>query len=809
MGNTTFRSTARSFRSWCPARPSEEELRAKIIKQIEDDRKAKETAEKEAQRKRKQDAHDKQEHDKKQAEEKAAEARRNAEEKLKRDNEIKALIQDVLKPHAATVDECTTDLLRVETLLKSMGTDIREEVLDYTGQKERELKEGMMSDLSTLETKLVRLELQAQDIDDAVAVIGGLIGDHEKIKNSFEQTVAGMLLGIDLVLKSTRADVAENLKNATEHAAELRMDISVVRELMKHHEEAVKNMQIEFEEQKSELKQDLETERATATEDREELRKTLNAMVSAVREMEDRIYFLENQDDDICSECGSEATAQLGGTKKKHTLTPVKEDTAAQRDSAAEQTQPKGSSLVERIARGEFIPRRNHDDRVDMIDWPQLKLVQPRISESSKTTKWDDLFIATLTKPPLRQDFAWRTWKESIWHWAVSLRLVGASFTKMGQQIIAQSFRRNALTGEIFEGEHSVATAAGQSRDLVEIMVALDQHFCPHTRSVQSALESGAHLIRRPDGQSPMLFLHLLGIVYRREVEINGDANVRTEKAKVDRAIKALLMQKPTEQLIRSSVARAPADKPYTYHNLTAEVDSLNITDHKRYKQNGAGVDVHFPKERDEIDYMQKLLEQIGERLSIDSLGQHAMTNSHFHQTARQQTFRGQHGTGLLTDGGIFLQPAPPGGVPLTGPSLQQMASLANQGGNISGGPAVLTTTGQGQLQNNTATSEGKTEKDAAGKEFWVPAKLTQEEQAKRIESSNRFKLKKEPGANWCKWGEWCNDVLTTGTCKGKHTKKEFWRMITQFERNFPDKAKKLQKERAEKKAAEAAKKTT
>eukprot|EP00392_Amoebophrya_sp_AT5.2_P018618 g19195.t1 len=483
-------------------------------------------------------------------------------------------------------------------------------------------------------------------------------------------------------------------------------------------------------------------------------------------------------------------------------MSPILEhDDAGARASAA-QSDPR----AEQIARGELIPRCNHEDRVDMIDWQQLKLVKPRTSETSKTTKWDDLYIATLTKPPLRQDFAWRTWKESIWHWAISLRLVAASFTKMGQQVIAHSFRRNATTGEVFEGEHSVATSAGTSRDLIEIMAALDQHFCPHTRSVQSALESDVHLIRRPDMQSPILFLHLLSIIFRREVEINGSVNVRTEKAKVDRAIKALMLQKPTEQLIRSSVARATIEKPYTFQTLQAEVDSLSITDHKRYKQNQQGIDVHLPRERDEVDFMQRLLEQIGERLSVDSLGQHAMTNSYFHQTQRQQSYRGQAGTGLFTlgDGG-----GPPGGefMPLQQPLA---GAIGGGGGNqtlasaIGGGGQTLFTPGAGN-----ATQEGRTEKDQNGKEYWVPSKITQEEQAKRIEASNRFKLKKEPNANWCKWGEWCGDVLTTGKCAGKHTKKEFWRMVTQFERKFPEKAKQLAKERADKKAKEAADKKT
>eukprot|EP00392_Amoebophrya_sp_AT5.2_P017465 g17822.t1 len=814
------------FGKACARRKTEEEIRAEIRDQILYEIQEKEKADREAAAARRREAAEKAaQHakDKKEAEEvsKAAaeQARIEADNKLREDLRMKDIIGEYLIPHVQTMQNFDLRLqdvkhdagdlermkVRVDALSNWADSSSQlqhEEMLKDLGHQERKLVEKIENNFYELDTKLSNIEGQTGQLDDAVALLIAALGDTQMIKDLPDGDVAAALAALGIKFTVSRAELDANIVQASDYATELRTDLNIVREIATHHQDLFEQLKVKIDDDRNELNATLDTERMIALENQEELRKSLSSVVGAVKELEDRVYFLENQDDEICSECGS--VDQSTSHKKKSG--PHLESVPEIRSSAAAADPVR--SLAEQIAKGEVIPRTKHDERIDMIDWSQLRIIEPRITETSKTTKWGDLYIATLTKPPLRQDFAWRVWKESVWHWAVSLRLVGASFTKMGQQVIAQSFRRNPTTGEIFEGEHSVATAAGQSRDLVEIMSALDMHFCPHTRTVQSALESDVHLIKRPDMQSPMLFLHLLGIIYRREVEINGSTNVRTEKAKVDRALKALYLQKPTEQLIRSSISRATVHQPYTYQMLQSEVDSLSITDYKRYQPNAAGVDVHFPKQREEVDFMQKLLEQIGERLSVDSLGQHAMTNSYFHQTARNISGRGGNsaGTGLFT----FAGGQPDQGVDTPSSTTSQqnlqsaLQSFLQQAAAGSGGKSgiSLITPGGTQAPNNYS-ADGETKKDSNGKEFWAPAKLSAEEQAKRIEASNRFKLKKEPNANWCKFGEFCSDVLTTGKCQGKHTKKEFWRMITQLERNFPEKAKQLAKERADKKAKE------
>eukprot|EP00392_Amoebophrya_sp_AT5.2_P018105 g18570.t1 len=822
--------------SGCPHRKSEAELREEIRVQIEFEHKEKERVEREATAAKRKEAAEKAAREarerkeaadkaKKDAEASEADAKAKAEAKLMEDEHFKKLLGDILIPHNHRLENAhlrINDLedvaSKIPRVQERMGEIAEwfdsnsklayEKVMTDLGQQEQSMRDYMAKSFVDLDVKTDGIEQKLTELDSAVAVLGAAMGDAAKIRDLPEGDISAALTAIGVKFSTTKAELDANYEQATKFVEEVKADLETIREISSHRRTMFDELQSKIDIERAELSTTLDTERVIALENQEELRKSLNVVVSAMKELEDRMYFLENQDDEICSECSSvEPTTTT--RKGKLLLSPVPEGDAGPRSSAAGASE---FSLAEQIAKGERIPRMKHDERIDMIDWAKLRIIEPRISETSKTTKWGDLYIATLTKPPLRQDFAWRVWKESVWHWSVSLRLVGASFTKMGQQIIAQSFRRNQTTGEIFEGEHSVATAAGQSRDLVEIMGALDQHFCPHTRSVQSALESEVHLIRRPDMQSPMLFLHLLGIIYRREVEINDSTNVRTEKAKVDRALKALFLQKPTEQLIRSSISRATVDRPYTYSSLQSEVDSLNITDFKRYKPNAAGADVHYPKDRDEVDHMQKLLEQIGERLSVDSHGQHAMTNSYFHQTARSVSTRGGAGTGLWTLGGGggssggadndgFLTPTSTISQQNV-LALQNLLGQAAANGGKNGGGSLLMTPGA-QAAPNNSSADGETKKDSNGKEFWVPAKLSQEEQAKRIEASNRFKLKKEPNANWCKFGEFCNDVLTTGKCQGKHTKKEFWRMITQFERKYPEKAKQLAKEKAEKKAKE------
>eukprot|EP00392_Amoebophrya_sp_AT5.2_P017239 g17568.t1 len=137
---------------------------------------------------------------------------------------------------------------------------------------------------------------------------------------------------------------------------------------------------------------------------------------------------------------------------------------------------------------------------------------------------------------------------------------------------------------------------------------------------------------------------------------------------------------------------------------------------------------------------------------------------------------------------------------------------LQNAGGQLGGTAGAGLGAGGGIFATGGAPAGSYGGKDGTvveegGKSFYVPPQLTDAEKQKRVEASNKFKLKKEPNTTWCKFGEFCNNVLTTGECNlGKHLKREYWRMISQFEKNCPAKYKAFdEKRKAAKKAKEEA----
>eukprot|EP00392_Amoebophrya_sp_AT5.2_P016462 g16724.t1 len=426
----------------------------------------------------------------------------------------------------------------------------------------------------------------------------------------------------------------------------------------------------------------------------EGLRSSVRHLTQNLERMEEKLMELEVEQDEICSECGPEEKPQKGPKARTYNIgTPEKKNP---HDSEPEFEEEVDSNLSQRdrdIIAGTLIPRMKTAERIDMIEWSKLNLIKPKVaaSSSNKTSynKWDEIVIMKLGYPPRREESTWRLWKEGVWHWARELREVGASFVMLGRSLVQSAFRG-------YEGEHSVATSAGEARDLISVMTLLDEHFAPHTRTIQSRIESDLYKIRRLDKQSPMLFLHLLQVIFRREKEIAEGKFTRTEESKVSRALDALGLSRETTQMLRVTI---------------------------------------------------------------------------------NQTAAGGAGGGAL-GGGLYITPGAP--VPPRDPKNPKKGT------------------------DKTAAAP-----DGSGRELYVPPKnITAEEKQRQIDASNKFKLKKDPNADWCKQGDFCSKVLQSGECDKKHLSREYWRMISQFQVNHPREYAEWNKKREErKKAEEAAKK--
>ncbi|CAD7964189.1 unnamed protein product, partial [Amoebophrya sp. A25] len=111
--------------------------------------------------------------------------------------------------------------------------------------------------------------------------------------------------------------------------------------------------------------------------------------------------------------------------------------------------------------------------------------------------------------------FGLRRWKEEVYVWAYALVKLGATTTMLGTSLMSKAF-------EDHEGEFALIGKA--SRDLVDIMGEIEDHFAPYVQGIREKAELYIPQIRREDGQDVNVFLSLLGIVFARLDQICEDS---------------------------------------------------------------------------------------------------------------------------------------------------------------------------------------------------------------------------------------------------------------------------------------------
>eukprot|EP00392_Amoebophrya_sp_AT5.2_P018604 g19175.t1 len=396
------------------------------------------------------------------------------------------------------------------------------------------------------------------------------------------------------------------------------------------------------------------------------------------------------------------------------------------------------------------IPRKlgkNGVNSIDLIDWESLKTVTKK--SRGELDKFDEITMRTLNDPPQRQHLEWRRWKETVYLWALALRKVRASFTKMGQMVLSKSFAGH-------EGEYNMAVSASASRDLISIMHHLDTKFSIPVRTIIEKCEEIIPKIIRLDGQSPVMFLQLLNLVFIRGQDFNK--NQRSEHNKVMRGLSALRLEHNTEQLIKSKLP-AEVDE-MEFMQLENLVDTLGVKDTTRHDTGGKK---HEPNKSGEKDWIVELMVAMGERLRGDASSHNTHMNNYFNAGSRT----GPAGTVHLADGGV-------GGL--------------NPGGQIGGGQ-VNNITAQPGLQPNGQVKDDRATLRGKDKAYWDKLKLVAPSQkdAKLKARKEMLSAQNNTDGYWCEFGDWCESVPRTGDCIGRHSGPEFGRLIRRFEDEHPE----------------------
>eukprot|EP00392_Amoebophrya_sp_AT5.2_P018803 g19431.t1 len=587
--------------------------------------------------------------------------------------------------------------------------------------------EGVQESQRLFEEELVEVFAKKEDMEKAFEQV-------MKESKSFERE-----------LQMTKLDISDRFNKLEESVGEVRLEISAVRdEAMEGHGETklvVTNLEVSVREVMSKV---------------DELTSRLEWLGQEVGEL-----LQANEDELVCDPVPTTAETNVEANASP---APATKDDSTGRSRPADSDDESVSSDDEDLHK---IPRTTGNagcNAVDVIDWEKLRGVEKK--KRSAMTKFDDVIMRTLTDPPIRNDLSWRRWKETVFLWARALRRVRASFHQMGSTLLNKSFAGH-------EGEYNMAIASSSDRDLVVMMKHLDLKFSIPIRSIMEKAEEIIPSIKRLDGQSPLLFLQLLHLVFLREGEIGGQ---RGEHSKVTRALAALRLGENATQLIRS---RLPVNvSEMSFNGLESIVDQLNITDVKRYDAAGKELE---PNRRGEKDLLMEMLVSMGERLQADGGMHHTNLNNFFRPGGAAGTV---HFTGA-------------GGPGPADPAAGAGGQIFNTpGGAPSGGPAAYGNGGGKTLE----------QKDA---EYWSKANSVPEaDRDKRLKQRMvNLKLLRNEEGYWCPFGDYCQKISTTGKCTGQHTKKEYGPMIRKFQKDFPAKYKiwdeQQKKEKEEKAKAE------
>eukprot|EP00392_Amoebophrya_sp_AT5.2_P014235 g14378.t1 len=528
------------------------------------------------------------------------------------------------------------------------------------------------------------------------------------------------------------------------------------------------------------------------------LEKTTREVMGEVETMKARIDMLaeemqyENEEEEEGDDAGEEAGEGAAASAATHKCNSTKCVTnflssaaktvgrKASADGATRKSSAAGASelLREVISDSDSdsdcdnvsIPRKmgkNGVNSIDLIDWSSLRSIAKKPKNS--LDKFDEITMRTLNEPPLRNMLEWRRWKETVYLWALALRKVRASFTKMGQMLLNKSFAGH-------DGEYSMAVSASSTRDLVDIMVHLDTKFSIPVRTIIEKCEEMIPKIVRCDGQSPTMFLQLLNLIFIREAEISNKSP-RSEHNKVMRGLSALRLEHNTEQLIKSKLPTEVEDMEFI--ELENLIDQLGIKDAVRYDATGKK---HEPTKVGEKDWISELMVAMGERMRGDASSHSTHMNNYFN-TGKQTVGGGIHFSDATGSGNPSgLGPAP--------------------GSNFAtgGGPIPPTPPGPG------VQKDSRVELRAKDQEYWKNlAKVAPQQKEAKLKArmENMLSKKNQPGY-WCEFGDWCESVPKTGDCIGRHTGPEFGRLIRKFEDSDPAAYAKWKKVQDEKKKAEA-----
>eukprot|EP00392_Amoebophrya_sp_AT5.2_P014886 g15063.t1 len=397
-------------------------------------------------------------------------------------------------------------------------------------------------------------------------------------------------------------------------------------------------------------------------------------------------------------------------------------------------------------------------DRAYKEDWKSLLDVKPMSDPEWDLNKDKNKKVQDrFYSPPVRKGKTFRQWQSALFRWCVRMLRTRWTMSEIGHQIQEMCFDGFPAAAQIAEDN---------GPDVVKIMEEMILEESPMTDYIESEMQRLLPLVKRRDGISPMMWLTALKDIFNKEKQVLGE-DCRTDKSRYNYIMDSLRLDKVHDAQIRATFRPLAKNNMI---NIRTQIQKLKILDTSVYSDRG----VQLKNTKSEQDHMEELCGLFGASLKIKTDRTHTAEYNQYLANA----------TGVSLFGGGMVCP------PVVDVSSPSGGGIHFDLGGLGGGPAP-----SGTNNGETALSL-----NSGGK------KLTPEE----LEE-----MKKTP----CPYGEKCYNLINKGGCLRKHTGKEIFKCLKEFEEKRPALAAEKKKEKEErkkkaeedrkKKAAEAAKKNS
>eukprot|EP00392_Amoebophrya_sp_AT5.2_P017816 g18233.t1 len=247
----------------------------------------------------------------------------------------------------------------------------------------------------------------------------------------------------------------------------------------------------------------------------------------------------------------------------------------------------------------------NEEARAFRLDWESLKQIQILENNISTPIHLKEQYKVRhqmLLKCPKRGTQTLVDWQQAVFDWSKKLLEVGVTMDDLGEKVISDGL-------EGYRHEQRRARAVG--KDLVKVMMRLEEESCPLVRNVVADCYRLIPQLKRWKDMTPLAWVGVLEDVFEKEEQVCGG---REDQSKWEYSLQSLMLDKTTTQHLRTMFR---SGKDNNFAMLKTRLNSMNVNDTARYFPDGRIY--NHTRGRNEKDPLEELCISLGEHTHIEA----------------------------------------------------------------------------------------------------------------------------------------------------------------------------------------------